>query len=78
MTPDQLTNIFGFFQIGLLVKLFFLVLGFFYFVFTAVVYRQIDLMTQVLDSKVSPVIKMFALVQIFSAALLFLLIILFA
>lgn len=77
MTPDQIGNIFSFFQIGLLVKLFFLVLGFFYFVFTAVIYRQIDLMTQVLDSKISPVIKSVALIQIFSAAFLFLLIILF-
>lgn len=78
MTPDQIGSILSFFQIGLLVKLFFLVLGFFYFVFVAVIYRQIDLMTQVLDSKISPVVKTIALIQIFSAAFLFLLIILFA
>lgn len=77
MTPDQFGTIFSYFQIGLLVKLFFLVLGLFYFVFVAIIYRQISLMTQVLDSKVSPVIKTIALVQIFSAAFLFLLIILF-
>lgn len=71
MSPDQVGNIFAFFQFGLLVKLFFSVLGLFYFVFTLVVYRQISLMTQVLDSKISPLVKMVALVQIVAAGILF-------
>lgn len=78
MSPDQLGTFVGLLQIGLLVKLFFFVLGLFYFVFVVVIYRQITLMNQVLNSKVSPLIQTIALSQIFAAAGLFILIILFA
>lgn len=64
-------NILNFFQFGLLIKLFFLVLTFFYFVFAVVVWRQIVLMTQVLDSKISPLVKTIAVIQIFAVAFLF-------
>lgn len=64
-------NLLNFFQFGLLIKLFFLVLTFFYFVFSVVVWRQIVLMTQVLDSKISPLVKTIAVVQIFAVAFLF-------
>lgn len=65
------TAIFNFFQMGLLVKLFFAVLTLFYFVFSVVVYRQIVLMTQVLDSKISPLVRAIALIQIVVAGVLF-------
>ena len=77
MTADQLTNILNFFQLGMFVKLFVLILGLFYFVFTAVVYGQIDLMNQILKSQIAPLVKTIALVQIFLAGVLFFLIILF-
>lgn len=64
-------DLINFFQFGLLIKLFFLVLTFFYFVFAVVVWRQIVLMTQVLDSKISPLVKTIAVVQIFAVAFLF-------
>lgn len=60
-----------FFQMGLLIKLFFIVLTLFYFVFSVIVYRQIVLMTQVLDSKISPLVKVVALIQIVVAGVLF-------
>jgi hypothetical protein len=59
------------FQLGLLVKLFYLVLTLFYFVFTAVVFRQIILMTQVLDSKISPYVRIIAVGQMIVVAILF-------
>ncbi len=68
MTPEQLVSLL---QIGLFVKLFFSVLTLFYFVFVAVIYRQIVLMTQILDSKISPVVKTLALGQILAVAILF-------
>ncbi|MBI3887889.1 hypothetical protein HY310_02370 [Candidatus Microgenomates bacterium] len=58
-------------QLNLLIKLFFSVLTLFYFVFVVVVYRQITLMTQVLDSKISPAVKLIALAQIFAVGALF-------
>ena len=64
MTLDQLTNTMNIFQIGPLVKVFLLVLGFFYFIFTIVVYRQISLMSQTVQTSVSGVVKLIALVQI--------------
>ena len=46
-----------FLQLGLFVKLFFIVLTLFYVVFCLVIYRQIYLMTKILDSKISKIIK---------------------
>lgn len=64
-------DLINFFQFGLIIKLFFAVLIFFYFVFAVVVYRQISLMTQVLDSKISPLVRTVAAAQIFAVASLF-------
>lgn len=58
-------------QFGLIIKIFFSVLVLFYFVFVAIVYRQIVLMTQVLDSRLSPLVKTVALGQIIAVAVLF-------
>lgn len=66
---DFFTNLF---QFALLAKIFLLVVILFFLVFTLVVYRQITLMTQTLNSSVSPVIKTIAVVQIFVVAGLFL------
>lgn len=62
-----------FLQLGLFVKLFFVVLTFFYIVFCLVIYRQIYLMTKVLDSKISPLVQMIALIQTVGAVIIFLL-----
>ncbi len=48
-------------------------MGLFYVIFALVIYRQITLMTQVLDSKISPKVKTLAVVQIGMAGILFLL-----
>lgn len=64
MTIDQLFNMISLFKISFLVKLFLLVLGFFYFIFTIVVYRQISLMSQTVQTSVSGVVKLIALIQI--------------
>ena len=71
MTPDQVGNIFAILQFGLLIKLFFVVLTLFYFIFSLVVYRQITLMTQILDSKMSPLVKVVALGQVIASGILF-------
>ncbi len=65
-------EILNFLQFGLITKLFFSVLLLFYFVFVAVVYRQISLMTQILDSKISPLVKTIAAIQIIAVGILFL------
>lgn len=66
--------LFNLLQPTLLVKLFLLVLAFFYFIFTLVVSRQITLMTQILNSSLAPVVKIVALLQILAAAILFFLV----
>lgn len=66
-----MTEVLNFLQFGLFVKLFALVLVFFYFVFAAIVYRQIVLMTQILDSKISPMIRAFAVAHVVAVGILF-------
>ncbi|MCL4390260.1 MAG: hypothetical protein M1484_02540 [Patescibacteria group bacterium] len=78
MGPSEVGDILGVLQFGLLTKLFFSVVGLFYLVFALVVYRQISLMTQVLDSKISPIVKLIALSQILAAAFLFFLAVILA
>jgi len=51
-------------------KLFFSVLVLFYLVFVIIIYRQISLMTQVLDSHLSSLIKMIAMTQVIVVAVL--------
>jgi len=64
---------FNILQVGLLIKLFFVALAALYLIFSAVVYRQITLMTEVLESKISPTIGLIALGQVVAAGLLMLL-----
>lgn len=71
MSFDQILNIFNYFSINLLAKVLILVVGLFYFVFTIIVYRQITLMAQTLDSGISPTIKTMAIIQIATAGFLF-------
>lgn len=78
MTLDQILGFSSFLQLGFLAKIIIMVLALFYVVFTAVVYRQIDLMTQVLDSKISPVVKTIALIQIGAAVFVLVLAVLLA
>lgn len=58
-------------QFGFIIKLFWSVLLFFYFIFAVVVYRQITLMTQILNSNISPVVRTVAATQILAVAFLF-------
>lgn len=73
MSLDQILAITNFFQFGMLFKLFLLVVVLFYFVLTIIIYRQISLMTQILESKISPLIKGIAVLQIIAVGFLFLL-----
>lgn len=66
------------FDLKVLGKLFLMVLVAFYFVFSIVVYRQITLMTQTLNSNIAPVVKVLALLQILAVAGLFFLVVLFS
>lgn len=66
-------DFFQFLQLGLFVKLFFMVLVGFYFIFCLVVYRQIYLMTKVLESEISYIIQVVAILQIAAAGFVFLL-----
>lgn len=62
------------FDLKVLGKLFLMVLALLYFIFAIVVYRQITLMTQTLNSNIAPIVKVLALVQIAAVAVLFFLI----
>lgn len=75
MTIDQFL---AFLQLATLFKLFLLVLAFFYLIFAIVIYRQISLMSQVLNSKLSPIVKSIALLHIAAVSVLFVLVVLLA
>lgn len=78
MTPETLINIFGLFNFWGLVKLFALVLFFFYFVLSLVIVRQTDLMNQVLGEEgVSPVLRLVTLVHLVAVGFLFFLAVIF-
>lgn len=62
------------FNLGLLAKLFLMVLAVLYFVFAIVVSRQITLMTQTLNSNIAPFVKFLAIAQIAAVAGLFFLV----
>lgn len=73
MTLNQVVNIINIFQIGLLIKLFIAVAAIFYLALTVIIYRQIVLMTQILNTEISPLVKTIAMVQIVVAGVLVLL-----
>lgn len=64
------------FQIIYLVKLLLLVIGLFYFVFSLVVYQQISLMSQVIETTASWLVKLLGLGFIFAGIALFVLVLL--
>ncbi len=68
----------GIFQFHLIVKAFLLALALFYIILTIVIYRQISLMTQTLNSSISPVIRSVALGQVIAVGVFFLLVAIFA
>lgn len=68
---DVIFNFISNFQLIYLVRLLLLVIGLFYFVFTLVVYQQISLMTQVIETTASWLVKFFGLLFVFAAVLLF-------
>ncbi len=71
MTPDTIFNLFGLFNLWLFIKLFVLVLLFFHFVLAALVIRQTSLMTQVLGTNISPLIKLITLIHALAVAVVF-------
>ncbi|OGG05876.1 hypothetical protein A2872_02650 [Candidatus Gottesmanbacteria bacterium RIFCSPHIGHO2_01_FULL_42_12] len=73
MSLDQLIGFTNLFTFWAFVKLFFLVLLFFYFVLSLVIARQVDLMNQVLGTNISPFIRLVVIVHSVAVAILFLL-----
>lgn len=71
MSIEQIFGLANLFQFQLLFKLFILVVSLFYFVLTLVIYRQIALMTQILESKISPLLRTVAIAQIIGVGVLF-------
>lgn len=69
----QFDQLLGIFQLGALVKIFFVVLGAFYLVLTGVIYRQVQLMNQILLTKMSSVLATVALLQVAAGGVLLLL-----
>lgn len=64
------------FQIIYLVKLFLFVLALFYFVYGLVVYRQVSLMSSVIETSMTPLAKFLTVIQILLATGIFAMIIL--
>lgn len=64
-----MTDIFNLFQFVLLIKFFVAVLVIFYFVFAVVIYKQILLMTQILNSRISPIVRVVAVGQILAVGI---------
>jgi hypothetical protein len=63
------------FQIAYLAKLLLLVVGLFYFVFSLVIYRQVSLMSQVLNTSATWFLKMLIVIQMAIATAIFVLVI---
>ncbi|MEK7127617.1 MAG: DUF5657 family protein [Patescibacteria group bacterium] len=74
INPDLIAQIVAGFSFLAFFKLFSLVLIFFYFIFTLVVYRQVTLMNQILETSFTPLVKLTALVQIVAVVVLFFLV----
>ena len=55
------------------VKIFILVLLLFYIIFAVIVFRQVELMNEMVEAQISPILRMLALFHLASAIFLFLL-----
>ncbi len=73
---DLIFNFINNFQLIFLVKLLLLVIALFYFVFTLVVYQQINLMSQIIETTATWLVRLLGLIQIAAAIALFGLVIL--
>ncbi len=72
MSVEEIINlVLTLFQVAVLFKIFILVLVFFYFIFALVVYRESSLMSQTLNSSVSPFIRLIAILHILVVVFLF-------
>ena len=71
MSIDQLIGLTSLFSFWAFIKLFLLVLLFFYFVLALVITRQVDLMNQVLGTNISPFIRLVVIGHAAAVALLF-------
>ena len=78
MTLEFFTQFAWLFNIIFLIKLFSLALVFFYFIFCLVVTRQVALMNQILETSLTPMVKLIALVQTIAVIFLFFLILILA
>jgi|GEM_PF-2915054 len=66
MTIDQIMGLSNFFQMSFIIKLFLLVLSLFYFIFSIVVYRQVSLMSQTVNTPLTSTTRLLAIIQIFA------------
>ncbi len=77
MTPETLTNLMVFFNIWLFIKFFILVLLLFYFIFSLVITRQVNLMNRVLKTNISPGLRLITIIHAISVGFLFFLALIF-
>jgi hypothetical protein len=74
MSLEFLTGFTWLFNLMIFIKLFALVLVFFYFIFTLIILRQVALMNQVVETSFSPVVRAATWLQAIAVGLLFFLI----
>ncbi len=71
MTVENIAAIIALLNIWLFIKLFVLVLLFFYFVLSLIITRQVDLMNQVLGTRISPAIQTAVVFHAIAVGILF-------
>lgn len=72
MTPEQFISLLISFWPWAYVKFFLLVLMVFYLIFAAILLRQIDLMSQMVEAQITPALKLIGLIHLGLAVALFL------
>ena len=78
MTIDQIIGLSNFFQLSSIIRLFLIVLSFFYLIFSVVVYRQVSLMSQTVNTPLTSITRLLAVIQIIAVLGLLLLTLLLA
>lgn len=72
MTPEQLILLLISFWPWAYVKFFLLVLMIFYLIFAAILFRQIDLMSRMVEAQITPALKLIGLIHLGMALAVFL------
>lgn len=73
MTPELLLQLLISWWPWIYLKLFFLIFFVLYIIFASILFRQIDLMNQMIEAQISPLLKLIGLIHLIAAISLFLL-----